>query len=152
MFRPMFYYQRVSRELYCISTGKLLHLSGDIKERKRKSKDLKGYRWATASNVKLSTFSRKSIPERRHDGSITQTEGQHFPTDVPSHPEQRVDITPPLEEGRNVQHGNSIDLDAPALCQDDVVESYETPREAEVRERQRTKDGGKYFEALALDQ
>jgi hypothetical protein len=41
-----------------------------------------------------------------------------------------------------MQHGDIMDLDAPALFQDDVVDAYETPREADDRERQRTENGG----------
>jgi hypothetical protein len=103
--------------------------------KKRKRKNLKEHGRTITSSVESSTPWRTSIPEPRHDGVTAQAGGQHFLADIPSHMEQRADITSCLEEGRNMPHGDIMDLD-------NVVDAYETPREAEVEERQRTENGG----------
>jgi hypothetical protein len=103
--------------------------------KKRKRKTMNGRGQPITSNVEFST----SWP--RHDGVPAPAGDQHF-SNVPSHPEQQLDITPCSEEGRNMQHGDIMDLDARVLCQDIVVDAYETSREADIRERQRTENCG----------
>ncbi|KAF1358482.1 hypothetical protein EJ07DRAFT_156712 [Lizonia empirigonia] len=94
--------------------------------------------------------SRSSIPKPRHHGSTTQAEGQHFSASIPSHMEQRADITPCSREGYNMQHGDIMDLDARMLCQDNVVDACETPHEADIRKRQRTENGAEHSQTPVI--
>ncbi|KAF2818215.1 hypothetical protein CC86DRAFT_461194 [Ophiobolus disseminans] len=105
--------------------------------KKRKRKNLEDNGRPTTSDVESSTSWKRSIPKPRHDGVTAQAGDQHF-SNVYGHLKHQADITPCFEEERNMQRVDTMYLYAPALCQDDVVEACETPREAEVEERHGT--------------
>jgi hypothetical protein len=108
---------------------------------KRQKRNPKGHSRPITSSIEASTSSRTSVSKPRNDGVIAQAGDKHL-SNVPSHPERQLDITPYSEEGRNTQHGDIMDLGARDLCQEIVVDAYETSREADIRERQWTENGG----------
>jgi hypothetical protein len=101
--------------------------------KKRKRESLKYHGQPIMFNIEASTSSGTSVPAPQNDGNIAQAEGQHFLADIPSHLEQRTDITSCLE-GRKMQHGDIMDVD-------NVVDAYESPRGSDTREVQRIEDG-----------
>jgi hypothetical protein len=110
------------------------------KSKKRKRKNLEENGRPTTSDVESNTSWKRPIPKPRHAGVTAQAEGQHF-SNAPSHLKHQDGIMPCFQEGRNMQRVDTMDLYAPALCQNDVVEACENPREAVLGERPRTESG-----------
>ncbi|OAL57283.1 hypothetical protein IQ07DRAFT_638633 [Pyrenochaeta sp. DS3sAY3a] len=99
---------------------------------KKRRKTNRGHSWRVTSNIKTSTL----VPEPRSDRGTTQAEGQHFLAEIPDRMDQCAIITPFPEEGHNTQHGDNVDLNS-------IVNANVSPREADIRERQRIENGGK---------
>jgi hypothetical protein len=110
--------------------------------KKRKRKNLEENGRATTSDIESSTSWKRSTPKPRHDGVTAQAEDQHL-SNFSSYLKHQPNITPCFNEGRNIQQVDTMNLYAPVLCQDNVVEACETPREAEVEERHRTETDSK---------
>ncbi|KAH7061871.1 hypothetical protein BKA63DRAFT_198830 [Paraphoma chrysanthemicola] len=100
----------------------------DRTSKKRKTSE---HGQTTTSNVESSTSSRTAVSELRNNSGTTEAEGQHFLVGISSHMEHRTNITPCIEEERNIQDGDIMDLD-------DVVDASETPSEAATKEIQRS--------------